>query len=94
MIDLISKKEAISHIEGQYYQWSDDYDVLQVIGDLEDMPVVEAVPIDFIRKAIEAYGKDAEEYHKKGQYIMGITALEKHIALSHLIEEWFKERKK
>ena len=91
-MDLINRKDAIKAIDDVLIE--DDRDKVWFKLSIKNLESVEAIPIEFIRKAIEAYGKDAEEYHKKGQYIMGITALEKNIALSHLIEEWFKERKK
>ena len=88
-MELIDRDEAIKRLGDAHFK---NYG--NAIMVIRETPTVEAIPIEFIRKVIEAYGKDAEEYHKKGQYIMSITALEKNIALGHLIEEWFKERKK
>lgn len=42
MNDLISKKQIMAHIESQYRQWGDDYDALQILGDIEDAPTIKA----------------------------------------------------
>ena len=42
MNDLISKKQIMAHIESQYKQWGDDYDALQILGDIEDAPTIKA----------------------------------------------------
>lgn len=34
--DLISKSALIAHIEREYRQWGEDYDVEQILGDIED----------------------------------------------------------
>lgn len=36
-IDLISRKKLMNHIEEQRRQWGEDYDVEQILGDIEDM---------------------------------------------------------
>ena len=33
---MISRKALISHIESEYRQWGEDYDVEQILGDIED----------------------------------------------------------
>lgn len=38
--DLISRKALISHIENQSREWGEDYDVQQILGDIEDLPSV------------------------------------------------------
>ncbi len=38
MSDLISRKAAIERIEAEYQAWGDEYDVRQILGDLEDLP--------------------------------------------------------
>ncbi len=38
--DAISRKALISHIENQSREWGEDYDVQQILGDIEDMPSV------------------------------------------------------
>lgn len=41
MSDYISKKKLISHIEAEYKSFGEDYDALQILGDIEDFPTVE-----------------------------------------------------
>ena len=36
--DLISRSTLMSHIESERRQWGDDYDVEQILGDIEDAP--------------------------------------------------------
>lgn len=38
MSDLISRSTLMSHIESERRQWGDDYDVEQILGDIEDAP--------------------------------------------------------
>lgn len=38
--DAISRKVLLSHIENQSREWGEDYDVQQILGDIEDMPSV------------------------------------------------------
>ena len=38
MGDLISRSELISIIESEYREYGDDYDIEQILGDIEDMP--------------------------------------------------------
>ena len=38
MSDLISRQAAIEHIEAEYQAWGDEYDVRQILRDLEDLP--------------------------------------------------------
>ena len=38
MSDLISRKSLMEHIEREYRQWGEDYDVEQILGDIEDFP--------------------------------------------------------
>lgn len=38
---LIDQKEIMNHIETQRRLWGDDYDVEQVLGDIEDAEVVD-----------------------------------------------------
>ena len=38
MSDLISRSELISIIESEYREYGDDYDIEQILGDIEDMP--------------------------------------------------------
>lgn len=45
MTDYISKSALISHIEREYRQWGENYDTQQILGDIEDFPVVDAEPV-------------------------------------------------
>lgn len=36
MGDLISRKALTSHIESQSREWGEEYDVEQILGDIED----------------------------------------------------------
>ena len=38
---LISADALIRHIENQYREWGDEYDALQILGDIEDAPTAE-----------------------------------------------------
>lgn len=35
---MIDEKKLISRIESQYRQWGDEYDVQQILGDIDDFP--------------------------------------------------------
>ena len=39
--DLISRKVLMKHIETMSRRWGEDYDVNQVLGDIEDFPAIE-----------------------------------------------------
>lgn len=39
--DIISRKALIRHIEIMSRRWAEDYDVNQVLGDIEDFPATE-----------------------------------------------------
>lgn len=41
MSDYISKKKIMSHIEEEYKSFGEDYDALQILGDIEDFPTEE-----------------------------------------------------
>lgn len=41
MSDLISRKAVMNHIENEYREWGEEYDALQILGDIEDMPSAE-----------------------------------------------------
>lgn len=38
MDDLISRHAAMNHIENEHREWGDEYDAMQILGDLEDFP--------------------------------------------------------
>ena len=53
MSDLISRSELISIIEREYREYGDDYDIEQILGDIEDMPT--AYDIDKVVKEINEW---------------------------------------
>ena len=60
MSDLISRSELISIIEREYREYGDDYDIEQILGDIEDMPT--AFDAD---KVVSELEKNASRYTKK-----------------------------
>lgn len=41
MNDLISRRAVVERIENEYREWGDEYDALQILGDIEDLPSAE-----------------------------------------------------
>jgi len=37
-MQYISKNKLMNHIEREYRAWGDEYDAMQILGDIEDMP--------------------------------------------------------
>ena len=56
MNDLINKKRIMAHIESQHRQWGDDYDALQILGDIEDAPTIETEPVKHGKWIAVTYG--------------------------------------
>ena len=48
MSDLIDRKQIAAYIADQSYLW-DDYDIDQVLEDIQSAPAVEAIPVEWIR---------------------------------------------
>lgn len=43
---MIDEKKLISHIEKQYREWGEEYDAMQILGDIEDFPKVDGwIPV-------------------------------------------------
>lgn len=42
---LIDEIKLTNHIENQWHLYGYDYDALQILGDIEDFPIVDAVPV-------------------------------------------------
>lgn len=40
---LIDKAELMRHIENEMREWGEEYDALQILGDIEDFPTVDPV---------------------------------------------------
>lgn len=44
---MIDEKKLIEHIEKQYREWGEEYDAMQIIGDIEDFPKVDGwIPVE------------------------------------------------
>lgn len=42
---LIDEIKLTNHIENQWHLYGYDYDALQILGDIEDFPTVDAAPV-------------------------------------------------
>lgn len=60
--DLISRKALISHIESEYRLWGEDYDVEQILGDIEDFSTVYDVDKAAVRLVKELERKSFIDY--------------------------------
>ena len=60
---LIDKTALMNHIESEYREWGDEYDALQILGDIDDFPVVE-VPEQKTGQWVE----DDEQTHVEKTY--------------------------
>ena len=70
MSDLISKKALLSKVESQYRYWEEDYDAHQIIGDIEDFPTIDAVPV--------VRCKDCRWWDSDGEHSYGYCMAMKH----------------
>lgn len=52
MSDLIDRKKTAAYIADQSYLW-DDYDIDQVLEDIQRVPAVEAIPVEWIKAFAE-----------------------------------------
>lgn len=44
---MIDEKKLISHIEKRYREWGEEYDAMQILGDIEDFPKVDGwIPVE------------------------------------------------
>lgn len=59
MSDLISRSTLMSRIESERRQWGDDYDVEQILGDIEDTPT--AYDVDKVVEQLEDVGQKMSE---------------------------------
>ena len=63
--DLISRKYIINRISEEYHTWGDDYDALQILGDIEDAPSVSAERVGVWKhKTISTYSKEYGMYEE------------------------------
>ena len=72
MSDLISRKALTEHIESEYRQWGEDYDVEQILGDIEDFPTafdLDKVIAELEKLSIEELGVSESQFEiDKGEY--------------------------
>ena len=59
MSDLISRSTLMSRIESERRQWGDDYDVEQILGDIEDTPT--AYDVNKVVEQLEEVGQKMSE---------------------------------
>ena len=59
MSDLISRSTLMSRIESERRQWGDDYDVEQILGDIEDTPT--AYDVNKVVHQLEEVGQKMSE---------------------------------
>lgn len=59
MSDLISRSTLMSRIESERRQWGDDYDVEQILGDIEDTPT--AYDVNKVVEQLEDVGQKMSE---------------------------------
>ena len=95
MSDLISRSELIRHVESEYRAYGEDYDVEQILGDIEDMPTT--YDIDKVIEELEKSSKWINEtngYCDDGNdYIPLSKAIEivKNGGVSDDVCEWEKD---
>ena len=72
MSDLISRKALTEHIESEYRQWGEDYDVEQILGDIEDFPAafdLDKVIAELEKLSMEELGVSESQFEMdKGEY--------------------------
>lgn len=72
MSDLISRKALTEHIESEYRQWGEDYDVEQILGDIEDFPTafdLDKVIAELEKLSMEELGVSESQFEMdKGEY--------------------------
>lgn len=82
MSDYISKEKLISHIESEYKSFGEDYDALQILGDIEDFQTEErpitTEEIETVISSIEDEVNDLrseqkEQYSYRAGYNDGIN---------------------
>lgn len=80
MPDLIDRKQISARIADQWYLWEDDYDIDQVLEDIEDAPAVEAIPVEWIKAFAEKNKNHIQDSVNKYTYMYDF-----------LISEWMAE---
>ena len=74
--DFISRKALISHIESEYRQWGEDYDVEQILGDIEDFSTVYDVDEAAVRLVKELERKSFIDYPSDKKMLSLLDAIE------------------
>lgn len=80
MPDLIDRKQIAARIADQWYLWEDEYDIDQVLGDIEDAPAVEAIPVEWIKAFAEKNKNHIQDSVNRYTYMYDF-----------LISEWMAE---
>ena len=67
---MIDEKKLIERIQYEYKQWGDEYDALQILGDIEDMPKVgewipcsERLPDDLVAVNVTWINRCPQNYY-------------------------------
>lgn len=82
MSDLIGRSELIRRIESEYREYGEDYDVEQILGDIEDMQT--AYDIDKVVEELENNSfitVKQEEVQTKRKDILSYISVEKEVVL-------------
>ena len=92
MSDLISRSELIRRSESEYREYGEDYDVEQILGDIEDMQT--AYDIDKVVEELENNSfitVKQEEVQTKRKDIQSYIAVEKEVVLLKDAKEIVKQ---
>lgn len=57
----------------------------------QGLELVDAIPVEFIRKQMERYDKEAHKYSEENKSMLAICEIDKYNALKHIIDDWRKE---
>lgn len=63
MSDLIDRKEAVEAVKNEMLSWleGDSHDYRKVVDAIMDLPTIDAVPIEFIRRLLDTWEEREEE---------------------------------
>lgn len=53
--------------------------------------LVDAIPVEYIRKQMERYDKEAHKYSEENKSMLAICEIDKYNALKHILDDWQKE---
>lgn len=57
----------------------------------QGLELVDAIPVEFIRKQMERYDKEAHKYSEENKSMLAIYEIDKYNALKHILDDWRKE---